>query len=70
MEVLFIKSGSIELDFFGEEKNLLETRVLKKGDVVILMRGGHGIKVLENSEILEVKQGPYLDVNDKDIIEK
>ena len=34
------------------------------------MRGGHGIKVLENSEILEVKQGPYLDVNDKDIIEK
>jgi mannose-6-phosphate isomerase-like protein (cupin superfamily) len=64
-EVLFIKSGKVQVDFYNDEKDYLESRILYKGDVILLAFGGHGFKMLENSEIIEVKQGPYLGDNDK-----
>ena len=35
------------------------------GDIVLLANSGHGIVTLEESEIIEVKQGPYLEADDK-----
>lgn len=64
-EVLIIKSGKIRVDFYDNEKNYLESRVLFPGDVVLLADGGHGFEMLEESEIIEVKQGPYLGEMDK-----
>ena len=64
-EVLFIKSGKVQVDFYNDEKTYLESRILYKGDVILLAFGGHGFKMLERSEIIEVKQGPYLGDNDK-----
>ncbi|MDP3996389.1 MAG: hypothetical protein Q8P86_01695 [bacterium] len=64
-ETLFIKSGNVRVDFYDEEQNYLESRVLLKGDVVLLSAGGHGFKMLEPSEIIEVKQGPYMEDEDK-----
>jgi hypothetical protein len=58
-EVLFIIEGSVELQFYSLEGNLMGTREIAGGDAVILMNGGHGLKILEPSRILEVKQGPY-----------
>lgn len=58
-EVLLIKTGSVRVDFYTEEKTYLESRTLVSGDVILLAFGGHGFEMLERSEIIEVKQGPY-----------
>ena len=64
-EVLFIKSGKVRIDYYDDNKKYLESRILEKGDVVLLAAGGHGFKMLEKSEIIEVKQGPYCGELDK-----
>ena len=64
-EVLFIKSGKVRVDFYDNEQNYLESRVLNEGDVILLAAGGHGFEMLESAEIVEVKQGPYCEENDK-----
>ena len=64
-EVLLIKSGKIRVDFYDDDQNYLESRVLFPGDVVLLAYGGHGFEMLEESEIIEVKQGPYMGEMDK-----
>lgn len=64
-EVLIIKSGKVRIDFYDEMKVYLESRILNPGDVILLAYGGHGFEMLENSEIIEVKQGPYAGDADK-----
>jgi len=64
-EVLFIKSGKVRVDFYDQDRVYLESRVLNAGDVVLLAHGGHGFTMLEESEIIEVKQGPYAGEEDK-----
>jgi mannose-6-phosphate isomerase-like protein (cupin superfamily) len=64
-EVLFIKSGTVRVDFYDEDQTYLESRVLVQGDVLLLAFGGHGFEMLEPSEMIEVKQGPYAGEADK-----
>jgi len=64
-EVLFIKSGKVRVDFYDDAQSYLESRILNPGDVVLLAFGGHGFEMLEASEIIEVKQGPYAGEADK-----
>jgi len=64
-EVLFIKSGKVRVDYFNDNKKYLESRILNQGDVILLSGGGHGFCMLEDSEIIEVKQGPYAGDKDK-----
>ena len=64
-EVLFIKSGKVRVDFYDNEKIYFESRILKQGDIILLAFGGHGFEMLEASEIIEVKQGPYAGEADK-----
>lgn len=64
-EVLFVKSGKVRVDFYNDEKKYLESRILLQGDVVLLAHGGHGFQMLEASEMIEVKQGPFCGELDK-----
>jgi len=64
-EVLIIRSGKVRVDFYDDDQNYLESRILNKGDIVLLAYGGHGFEMLEASEIVEVKQGPYAGEEDK-----
>lgn len=64
-EVLFIRKGVIRIDFYDNDKAYLESKILRSGDVILLVNGGHGIEVLEETIMLEVKQGPYAGMNDK-----
>lgn len=64
-ETLFIKSGKARVDFYDNEQIYLESRIVSKGDVILLATGGHGFKMLEPTEIIEVKQGPYVGERDK-----
>ncbi len=59
-EVLFIKKGKLRVDFYTQEQQYLFNRVLNAGDVIVLIAGGHGFTVLEEIEMIEVKQGPYM----------
>ena len=68
-EVLFIKSGKVRVDYYDHDKKYLESRILYKGDVVLLAGGGHGFEMLEDSEMIEVKQGPYAGDMDKKVFE-
>lgn len=64
-EVLFIKSGRLRVDFYSESQEYLESTILESGDVILLAYGGHGFEMLEPTEIIEVKQGPYAGDQDK-----
>ncbi len=64
-EVLFIKRGKLKIDFYDDDKNYLESHILETGDVILLAYGGHGIEMLEETEMIEVKQGPYAGEMDK-----
>lgn len=64
-EVLFIKSGKVRVDFYNESKEYFESRILRKGDIILLAFGGHGFEMIEQSEIIEIKQGPYSGETDK-----
>lgn len=65
LEVLFIRSGKVGIDFYSDEQEFVGQRVLVAGDVILLVSGGHGFKMLEPTEIIEVKQGPYAGDEDK-----
>ena len=64
-EVIFIKRGLLRVDFYDDEKVCIKSRVLGQGDVILLASGGHGFKVLEDIEMIEVKQGPFAGDADK-----
>ena len=64
-EVLFIKKGKLRVDFYDNYEDYLESTVLESGDVILLVSGGHGFTVLEEVEMIEVKQGPYSGDKDK-----
>ena len=64
-EVLFIKSGKLRVDFYTDNQEYLESAILSSGDVILLAYGGHGFEMLEPTEIIEVKQGPYAGDQDK-----
>jgi hypothetical protein len=58
-EVLFIKKGKVRIDFYDNAQNYIDTRTLETGDIILLASGGHGFEMLEQTEMIEVKQGPY-----------
>lgn len=64
-EVLFIRKGKLRVDFYNHEQLYLESHILEAGDVVLLIAGGHGFEVLEEVEMIEVKQGPYVGEQDR-----
>ncbi|MCP9926737.1 hypothetical protein [Cyanobium sp. CH-040] len=64
-EVLFIKTGRVRVDFYDDDHAYLESRILQTGDVILLAYGGHGFEMLEPTEMIEVKQGPYAGECDK-----
>ena len=60
-EVLHLAHGKVQVDFYDEEGKPLGSSTLNTGDTILLTDGGHGFKMLEDSKMIEVKQGPYLD---------
>lgn len=60
-EVLFVKNGRVKANIYSEERKFLRSIELEKNDVLVLLSGGHGFEVLEdNTQVLEIKNGPYV----------
>lgn len=64
-EILIIRKGKVKVKFYDKESQYFDSQILETGDVVLLTGGGHGYEALEDVEMIEVKQGPYLGDNDK-----
>ena len=65
-EVLFVRKGKVKVTFYDEGQRESGSRIIEAGDVLMLVRGGHGFEMLEPTEMFEVKQGPYAGGNDKE----
>ena len=65
-EFLLVRSGRCEIDIYDENNTVVATRELGQGDVVLLVGGGHGLRMLEDCVLLEVKQGPYMGIDEKE----
>jgi len=59
-EIIFIKKGKMRIDFFDDNKKKIDERILKTGDLIVLDEGAHGMEMLEETEFIEVKNGPYI----------
>lgn len=68
-EVLCIRRGRVRIDLYTQAKQFVASEVLAGGDVILLATGGHGVTILEEAEIIEVKQGPYAGIEDKERFE-
>ena len=64
-EVIIIFKGSLRVDFYDQKQKYLFSKIIKEKDIIMLVHGGHGFKVLKNVEMIEVKQGPYNLIKDK-----
>ena len=64
-ETIIIKKGKMRCDFYTEEKEYVKSIIVETGDVLLLVSGGHGFECLEETQMIEVKQGPYAGENDK-----
>ena len=64
-EVILLLKGILRIDFYNRFKKYLFSKILKEKDIIMLVQGGHGFKVLKNIEMLEIKQGPYNLIKDK-----
>lgn len=64
-ETLIIKSGKVRVDFYDDDKNYILSTEIEEGDVILFTEGGHGFKYIEDTQLIEIKQGPYLKTEDK-----
>lgn len=65
-EVLVIRKGRCEIDIYSDDRELVATRELRAGDITLMVSGGHGFRILEDTTFLEVKQGPYTGMDEKE----
>lgn len=64
-EVLFVRKGRLRVDFYSSKREYLESREIQSGDTILLCGGGHSFEMLEETSMIEVKQGPYAGEQDK-----
>jgi len=67
-EVIVVRKGRCEVDIYNDDRRLVATRELTTGDLVIIVTGGHGFRMLEDTILLEVKQGPYFGLEEKEYL--
>lgn len=65
-ECVMVKKGSCFIDIYNSGKQILESRIMKEGDIVLLLGGAHGFRMIEDTILFEVKQGPYAGDKDKE----
>jgi hypothetical protein len=65
-EVLIVRHGHCLMDIYNDDRELVATRELRTGDVMLMVGGGHGFRIIEDTIFLEVKQGPFLPIEEKE----
>ena len=65
-ETLIVRKGRLEVQLYDNDNDLIAERTLIKGDILVLVSGGHGFEMLEDTILLEIKQGPYTGLAEKE----
>ncbi len=65
-EVLVLRNGRCLMDIYSDDRELVATRELQAGDIMLMVGGGHGFRMLEDTVFLEIKQGPYTGLEEKE----
>ena len=66
-EVVVVRSGHCQIEVYDDDQKLVARRDLHQNDVVLMVGGGHGFRIIEDTVLLEIKQGPYLGADDKEL---
>jgi len=64
-EVLLIRKGKVRVNLYSSTRKFLLSRDLEAGDLILLCGGGHSFEMLEDTSMIEIKQGPYAGQDDK-----
>jgi hypothetical protein len=64
-EVLVVREGRCRLDVYDDELEPVDSLELDEGDIMVMVGGGHGFEMLEDTVLIEVKQGPYMGTQEK-----
>ena len=64
-EVVHIESGRTRVNLYDLNGKKFKSVELSGDDTILFVDGGHGFEILEDTKIIEVKQGPYFG-KDKD----
>jgi mannose-6-phosphate isomerase-like protein (cupin superfamily) len=64
-EVLFIKSGKVKVNFYDSDEKYVFSEIVEQGDFILLCGGGHGFEMIEDTRMIEIKQGPFQGEDDK-----
>ena len=65
-ECIVVRKGKTEVIIFDNDKNEVCRRTLNAGDILLLVSGGHGFTYSEDTVLMEIKQGPFVGVDDKE----
>jgi hypothetical protein len=65
-EVLIVKKGSCEIEIYNDNREFVAKRSLRAGDIILAVNGGHGFRMQEDTVLLEIKQGPYTGLVEKE----
>jgi hypothetical protein len=65
-EVLLVRQGCCEVDLYNDDRQLVATRELREGDIMLMVGGGHGFRMIDDTVLIEVKQGPYTGIDEKE----
>ena len=66
VEAMLIREGRMETDFYGDGTCSIESRTLQRGDLLVLVSGGHGFRYIEDTVQLEIQQGQYIGPDEKE----
>ncbi len=58
-KVYFMKKGKSRIDLYDNEGAEIGETILNQGDLILFISGGHGCDILDDSFMIELKQGPY-----------
>jgi hypothetical protein len=64
-EVLIVRKGKVRVTLYTSDRRPVRNVELHVGDTIVLLSGGHGFEFLEATELIEIKQGPYIASMDK-----
>lgn len=65
-EMIIVKKGRCTIDIYNNDRELVASRELLPGDMMLMLGGGHGYRMLEDTVLFEVKQGPYMGEDEKE----
>ncbi len=65
-ECIVVRKGRCRVTIYDSQRNFVAERDLEEGAIILLLGGGHGFHLYEDTILFEVKQGPYAGNMDKE----